>query len=69
LCFFLASIKGQLVELLLQEKGVKHVSPGEALREAIKNQTPAGAIYTIYIERERERERMSDRQTDRQTDR
>jgi hypothetical protein len=41
---------------LLQEKGVKHVSPGEALREAIKNQTPAGAVY-IYIYRERERER------------
>jgi hypothetical protein len=53
----LGSIKGQLVELLLQEKGVKHVSPGEALREAIKNQTPAGAIYTINIEREGERER------------
>jgi adenylate kinase family enzyme len=43
------SIKGALVELIVKEKGIKHVSPGEALRDAIKNKTAAGIYIFIYI--------------------
>ena len=41
-------IKGQLVELLVNAAGLKHVSPGEAIRDAIKNQTPAG-VQVTYV--------------------
>jgi adenylate kinase len=36
------SIKGKLCELIVNEHGMKHVSGGEALRDAIKSGTEAG---------------------------